>query len=157
MEDKKNIYLILENIRSVHNVASIFRTASTCAVVEILCVGTTPTPIDAYGNKRKDFTKVALGAEDMVPWRHAQTFEEAKEIYPIPFIAVEQIDNAVPYHTYTYPSTYALVFGAEVEGLSNETCSHCIVAVVIPMIHGGKESLNVAVACGVVLYRSLYA
>ncbi len=64
------IHILLDNIRSVHNVGSIFRTAECVGVSKIYCVGTTPVPIDRFGRKRKDFAKVSLGAEDMVSWEH---------------------------------------------------------------------------------------
>mgnify|MGYP000676880566 FL=1 len=68
----KELVLILDNIRSVHNVGSIFRTAETAGVNKIYCLGTTPIPVDRFGNKRSDFAKVALGAEDLVSWEYSE-------------------------------------------------------------------------------------
>jgi tRNA G18 (ribose-2'-O)-methylase SpoU len=70
-ERKRDVYLVLDNIRSVHNVGSIFRTAETLGISKIYCIDTTPTPLDRFGNKRSDFAKVSLGAEDTVAWEHA--------------------------------------------------------------------------------------
>jgi len=67
---KRNVCLVLDNIRSVHNVGSIFRTAETLGISEIYCLGTTPTPTDRFGNIRKDFVKVSLGAENFMKWKH---------------------------------------------------------------------------------------
>ena len=69
----KDLAIILDNIRSVHNVGSIFRTAETAGVSKIYCIGTTPTPLDRFGNKRSDFAKVALGAEDLIAWEYADS------------------------------------------------------------------------------------
>ena len=66
----KDIRLLLDNVRSVHNTGSIFRTAETLGIKKIYCAGTTPTPLDRFGRKRKDFAKVSLGAEDSVQWEH---------------------------------------------------------------------------------------
>ena len=68
--EKRDIRLILDNIRSVHNVGSIFRTAETLGIKKIYCLSTTPTPIDRFGRSRKDFAKVSLGSESMVSWEH---------------------------------------------------------------------------------------
>lgn len=67
---ERQVCLLLDNIRSVHNVGSIFRTADTLGISKIYCIGTTPTPLDRFGRKRKDFSKVSLGAEDSVKWEH---------------------------------------------------------------------------------------
>ena len=64
----KECILVLDNIRSVANVGSIFRTADCLGVLNIILVGTTPTPIDRFGRKRKDFIKVSLGAEEFIKW-----------------------------------------------------------------------------------------
>ena len=154
---KKKRVLVLENIRSTHNVGSIFRTASACAVTEIVCVGITPTPVDRFGNRRNDIAKVALGAENMLVWRHCDTVAEVKKYHALPFVGVERTPGAIPYHTYEYPIDCALVLGSEVGGLSKTTRSLCDAVITIPMAPDGKESLNVSVACGIVLYRSLYA
>ena len=73
------IYLLLDNIRSVHDVGSIFRTAETLGISKIYCAGTTPVPVDRFGRKRKDFAKVSLGAEDMVSWEYVTSCSSCKK------------------------------------------------------------------------------
>ena len=76
----RKTYLLLDNIRSVHNVGSIFRTAECAGVEKIYCVGTTPVPIDRFVRKRKDFAKVSLGAEELVEWEHVKEEEVASAV-----------------------------------------------------------------------------
>lgn len=146
--------VILYNIRSTHNVGSIFRTADGAGVRRVWLVGTTPAPIDRFGRKRADIAKVALGAEETVPWEHVDDMgaligklrQEGMQV-----VAVEQDPRSVPYHTYRPQGPTALVLGAEVEGLPQEVLDQCDAIIEIPM-RGSKESLNVSVAAGVVLY-----
>lgn len=149
--------LILHNIRSVHNVGSIFRTADAAGVSEIFLSGYTPTPLDRFGLPRKDFNKVSLGAELTVPWRKVATFGQAaalckKSGYLI--AAVEQDARATSLFSYTPNPTQpvALVFGNEVRGVSKQSLRLCDVILEIPM-RGKKESLNVSVSAGIALYR----
>lgn len=147
--------VILYNIRSTHNVGSIFRTADGAGVRRVWLVGTTPAPIDRFGRKRADIAKVALGAEETVPWEHVDDMgaligklrQEGMQV-----VAVEQDPRSVPYHTYRPQGPTALVLGAEVEGLPQEVLDQCDAIIEIPM-RGSKESLNVSVAAGVVLYK----
>src|SRR3989338_5190474 len=93
----KDCVLILDNIRSVENTGSIFRTAEGLGVSRIILVGTTPAPLDRFGRKRQDFAKVSLGAEGLMKWTHEKEIispiESLKaEGYQI--IALEQIANA---------------------------------------------------------------
>ena len=97
------VVVVLHNIRSVYNVASVFRTADGAGVAKIYLVGVTPTPFDRFGNYRKDFSKVALGAERLVQWEKRQAtsnlFKELKnQGYEI--LAVEQDKRAIPYYSY---------------------------------------------------------
>src|SRR3989344_6204809 len=100
MVDPRNkaVNLILYNIRSVHNVGSIFRTADGAGVRRLYLIGTTPTPIDRFGRARKDLSKVALGAEKSVPWEHrkniSQLFRELTE-QKTSIVGVEQDKRAV--------------------------------------------------------------
>ena len=91
--------LLLHNIRSVHNVGSIFRTADAAGVSEIILSGYTPGPLDHLGHERRDFVKVSLGAESMVNWRRVATITPAlkklkQEGYKI--IAIEQDKRSTP-------------------------------------------------------------
>ena len=150
----KNTRLILDNIRSVHNVGSIFRTAEAADVDRIYCIGTTPIPLDRFGQKRNDFAKVALGAEDLVKWEYLEIASTLvrklkKEGYKI--IALEQADNSVSYKKIKFTSKTALIVGNEVGGVSKTLLKLADQIAEIPMA-GKKESLNVAVATGIMLF-----
>ncbi len=70
-------YIVLDNLRSVYNVGSIFRTANAAGIDAVILCGTTPTPVDKHGLRRKDFAKVALGAEDTVAWEYVLSTVDA--------------------------------------------------------------------------------
>jgi len=80
MEEKHKIYVVLDNVRSIHNVGSIFRTADCAGVAKIYICGVTPSPIDRFGRKRPAFHKVALGAEDSVPCEYYKRTEQALSV-----------------------------------------------------------------------------
>jgi tRNA G18 (ribose-2'-O)-methylase SpoU len=148
---------ILDNIRSVHNVGSIFRTADGAGVEKIYCCGLTPTPLDRFGRVRKDFAKVSLGAEHAVPWEHvASTLRLVnalrKKGYAI--YAVEQAKNSKLYWKLwnKVPRKMVLVFGNEVHGLSSALLRRADTILELPM-RGKKESLNVSVVFGIVAYH----
>ena len=150
----KTVYLILQDIRSVHNVGSVFRTADAVGVVKLFLCGCTPTPVDRFGRKRTDMAKVALGAEEGVAWEYVESVEGAiqkcREI-GAEIVAVEQTENATPYTEYSVKAVTAFVLGEETKGLPGNIIKLCDKAVEIPM-RGEKESLNVSVAAGVVLF-----
>lgn len=148
--------LILHNIRSVHNVGSMFRTADAAGVSRILLSGYSPTPTDRFGLLRKDFAKVSLGADKTVLWKYAKTLGPVlkklkSEGYTI--AAVEQDKKSTPLFSWKPENTekIALIMGNEVHGLSKKILSHCDVVLEIPM-HGKKESLNVSVAAGIAMF-----
>lgn len=150
---------VLDNLRSVYNVGSIFRTCNAVGIEKIYLCGTTPTPLDKKGQKRKDFAKVALGAEDIVAWEYV---EDAKiviqklkgERYYI--ISLEQDKNAIDYKSVTIDNGGEVVFviGSEVDGVDHEIIKMSDVVAEIPML-GTKESLNVTIAFGIAVYRIL--
>lgn len=147
--------VVLHNIRSLHNVGSIFRTADACAVDKIVLVGYTPTPIDRFGRKEKMIAKTALGAEETIPWEQYADIETClntlrKEGNRI--VGVEQTPRSIDYREYASEGPTALVFGSEVEGLSKECIDACDVLIQIPM-RGSKESLNVSVCAGIILAK----
>lgn len=149
-----SIILILHNIRSVHNVGAIFRTADAIGVSEIVLSGYTPAPVDRFGKPRNDFAKTALGAQTQVPWRKVSSpgkeLDRFKERgYHI--VGVEQDRRAMSYRACKAPAHTVLLLGNEVRGLSLALRDRCDVLVEIPM-RGKKESLNVSVAAGIVLY-----
>ena len=150
---------VLDNLRSVHNVGSIFRTCNAAQIEKIYLCGTTPTPLDKRGHKRKDFAKVALGAEDKVKWEYREdtrsTIQELRSdgLY---VIALEQDEKAADYKDVDIndKSDIAFVIGNEVDGILKEALYECDVIAEIPML-GTKESLNVTIAFGVGVYRIL--
>lgn len=153
----KKCVLVLDNIRSVANVGSIFRTAESFRVSEVILVGTTPAPVDRFGRKRRDFAKVALGTEEVINWEYEKDVKEAinklrSEEYEI--IALESIANAESLTDFKTKDKFALIVGNEVGGVSVEALDMADKVVEIPMA-GTKESLNVAVATGVALYHLL--
>ncbi len=155
----KDIAVVLHNVRSVHNVGSIFRTADGAGIKKILLCGITPVPVDRFGRVRPEFAKVALGAEHFVPWEYKRTTALAlralkKEGYFV--VAVEQAPRARPYAALRKKKgKFVLVMGNEVEGLPKRILARADEIVEIPM-RGGKESLNVSVAFGVVAYGIQY-
>jgi 23S rRNA (guanosine2251-2'-O)-methyltransferase len=150
---------VLDNIRSVYNVGSIFRTANAVGIHKIYLCGITPTPLDAKGRRRSDFAKVALGAEDIVAWEYApSTLECVQKLKDEGsfIIAIEQSGSSVDYKSISIAEKedVAFIIGAEVEGVSQEVLEVCEVVAEIPML-GTKESLNVTIAFGIAVYRIL--
>ncbi len=164
------IVVILNNIRSNENVGSIFRTCDAAGVSKIILCGYTPAPVDRFGRENKGLIKASLGAEKFVEWEKAESFEEIIERLKIErfrIVGIEQDKNAIDYRKIENRKTknIALVFGNEVNGLSKEDLKLCDLVAEVP-IHGamvrqahhprnsmqGKESLNVAVCAGIVLY-----
>lgn len=152
----KTCVLILENLRSVENTASIFRTADGLGVSKIICVGTTPTPLDRFGRKRSDFAKVSLGAEN-IDWSYEKdlrfTIQDLRE-QGFKIIALEQHPKASKLRSFQASELkqFALIVGNETEGVSQEALEASEAIVEIPM-QGKKESLNVSVSTGIALYE----
>lgn len=151
--------VVLDNLRSVYNVGSIFRTANAVGIKKIYLCGTTPTPLDKKGEQRKDFAKVALGAEEAVKWEYLESTVECvkklkEENYFI--IALEQDKKSIDYKEVSVSGIEktAFVIGAEVVGISPDVLEQSDVIAEIPML-GTKESLNVTIAFGVAVYRIL--
>lgn len=157
------IAVILNNIRSNENVGSIFRTCDAAGVSKIFLCGYTPAPLDRFGRQNKALTKASLGAEKSVEWQKVENLKEAIEklkIEKFKIIGIEQSKNSINYNELknsklvTQYSNLAFIFGNEVDGLSQEDLALCDVVAEIPM-RGNKESLNVAVAVGIVLFGLL--
>ncbi len=135
-----------------------FRTADAAGVKRIILSGYTPGPTDPRGVPRRDFIKVSLGAEHFIPWDRSSTLAAAlkklkKEGYTI--VAVEQTKTSINLFDYKPKNKkLAVVMGNEVRGINTQNLKYCDVAVEIPM-QGKKESLNVAVACGIALFTLL--
>jgi tRNA G18 (ribose-2'-O)-methylase SpoU len=144
------VVVVLDNVRSLNNVGSFFRTCDAFAVERLMLCGITGTPPD------REIHKTALGAEQTVPWMHFRQTEEAvgllrDEGYTL--LAVEQVSGAAMLDRFV-PDTslkYALIFGNEVEGVDQNIVDICDGAIEIPQA-GTKHSLNVAVSGGVALW-----
>lgn len=154
--NKRDVFLVLHNIRSAYNVGSIMRTADAAGVSKIYFSGYTPTPTDRFGRVQKEIAKTALGAHTSVLWEHFSSVRvviDKLKKDKVFVVAIEQDNKAIDYRKLklTYPIAY--VFGNEVKGLSKQVISQCDAISVIPM-HGKKESLNVAVAAGIILFAS---
>lgn len=150
-------YLILENIRSAYNVGAIFRTADAAGVRKIYLTGYTPQPIDRFSRVQPEIEKTSLGASSYVPWEHVPTTEEAivrlqKE--DVTVVAVEQTEGAISLPSLREEGDTAYLFGNETEGVSEESIALADGAVFLPML-GKKESLNVSVCVGIVLYQHI--
>ena len=148
---ESGIVLILDNIRSAHNVGSAFRTADAFKADKIWLCGICATPPSA------EIHKSALGAEDSVPWEHrGDTLALVRELREAGYtvLSVEQTEHAVELQAFrrTPGARYALVFGNEVDGVQQEVVDASDGALVIPQF-GTKHSLNVSVSVGVVLWE----
>lgn len=154
---KRSVFVVIDNLRSNHNVGSIFRTADALGVSKIYLCGTTPTPVDKYGRPVGEIAKTALGAEKSIPWEYAKTTAGAiKKLKKTgaEIIAIEQSNNSLDYKKVKPRGDIAFVLGNEVDGVSKNILKLCDIVAEIPM-KGGKESLNVAVAGGVAMFRIL--
>lgn len=150
-------YLILENIRSAYNVGAMFRTADGAGVSKVFLIGYTPAPLDRFGRVQPEIEKTSLGASTEMAW------EQAEAIVPLlqklqaegfQIVAVEQSSTSVPLATFSVPEKVAYIMGNEIEGVSREALMVADVIVEIPML-GTKESLNVGVAAGIILYHDV--
>lgn len=151
--------LVLHNIRSAHNVGSMFRTADGAGVARIILSGYTPGPTDPRGKERQPFIKVSLGAEKIVPYSRGKVLSTTlkklkREGYTI--IALEQNKNSTSLFDYSPAKNekLAVVMGNEVRGINKQSLKHADHILHIPM-QGKKESLNVGVACGIALFTLL--
>lgn len=154
--------VILHDIRSVHNVGSIFRTADAAGVVKIILTGITPEPTDRLGKLRPQFQKVSLGAEKTIEWEKTKSALRAIDRLKrgrFTIFCVEQAKNSVTYATMKGKKLnldkVVLVMGNEVRGLPASILKRADAILEIPM-RGKKESLNVAVAFGIIIFHLLY-
>ncbi len=146
---KTPVIVILDNIRSMHNVGSVFRTADAFLVEAIFLCGFTPQP------PHRDIHKTALGATETIDWIYFATTVEAvnavkEKGYKI--FAIEQVEKSVSLEKFSSTEKIAVVFGNEVEGVSNEVLPLCDGYIEIPQL-GMKHSLNISVAAGIVLWE----
>ena len=155
LANKKPIVVVMDNIRSMHNVGSVFRTADAFLISGICLCGFTPQP------PHRDIQKTALGATDSVDWLYYEQTatavialkEQGYKVY-----AIEQtqgsiaLENFKTHLTQQENNSVAFVFGNEVEGVSNEVLTLCDGAVEIPQ-YGMKHSLNISIAAAIVLWE----
>lgn len=151
------IAVLLHNIRSAHNVGSIFRTADAAGVSRVYLSGYTPAPLDRFGRSQKDIAKTALGAEQTISWEYRRTC--AALIRKLKaggwrIVGVEQDSRSIDYRRMRVDQPTLFVLGNEVRGISNALRNMCDDLVEIPM-RGQKESLNVSVAAGIVLFEAI--
>jgi 23S rRNA (guanosine2251-2'-O)-methyltransferase len=146
--------VVLDNIRSLYNTGSFFRTADACGAERLVLCGITPRP-DQGGRQQRAIAKTALGAELTVPWEYqADTGAAllALEASGYQIVAVETSPAAIDLYEWTPAWPVCLVFGHERDGVTRDLDRHLVASVRIPMF-GQKRSLNVATAAGVVLYE----
>lgn len=150
-------YLIIENVRSAYNVGAMFRTADGAGVAKIFLVGYTPTPIDRFGRVQSEISKTSLGASETIPWEkydNSVTLITQLQAQGCTVVAVEQTSSSSSLTDFSVPATVAYVLGNEVVGVDQETLAVVDQVIDIPML-GAKESLNVSVAAGIIMYHGL--
>ena len=153
--ENNDIRILLHDVRSAHNVGSIFRTGEAIGVSRFYLTGYTPLPLDKFGRVIKEIAKTALGAEKSIAWEYAETprkiiGELRKQGFEI--VGLEQDARAIDYKNYVAQRRTLVLVGSEVAGMSAEFRNECDALLEIPM-QGMKESLNVSVAFGIALFR----
>jgi tRNA G18 (ribose-2'-O)-methylase SpoU len=148
---KLKLTVVLDNVRSMNNIGSVFRTSDAFLIEKVMLCGITATP------PHNDIRKTALGAEQSVPWEYfAQTEEAVKQLkhegYTV--IAIEQTEHAVRLDAFQPDAAqkYALIFGNEVKGVEQEVVNLCDFSIEIPQ-EGTKHSLNISVSVGIVVWE----
>jgi tRNA G18 (ribose-2'-O)-methylase SpoU len=147
--EKLDVIIVLDNVRSLSNIGSFFRTADAFRIGEIFLCGITACP------PHREIHKTALGAEESVKWRYFDTTEDACKYlkdnnYKIN--AVEQIEGSVMLNDFVPEQRSAYIFGNEVDGVDDDILQYCDAAVEIPQ-EGTKHSLNVSISGGIVMYH----
>ncbi len=148
---KMPVVVVLDNVRSMHNVGSVFRTADAFLIDAIWLCGYTPRP------PHRDIHKTALGATETVDWHYEPDPLEALNRLKLDgyrLFAIEQVEKSIPLHEFSFPSDekLAVVFGNEVTGVSAGVLELCEGSLEIPQ-YGTKHSLNISVAAGIVLWE----
>ncbi|MFH1298490.1 MAG: RNA methyltransferase [Patescibacteria group bacterium] len=145
----QDIIVVLDNIRSLHNVGAIFRTCDGAGVKKVYLCGMTGTP------PRREITKTAIGAEETIDWEYRKSSVRLvrhlkKQGYKI--VALEKNKKSKNFHETKYGSPLCLVVGHEINGIKEKILQDADLTVHIPM-RGLKESLNVATAFGIAIYE----
>ena len=148
--EKTPLILVLDDIRSLHNIGSVFRTADAFLIEKIILCGITATP------PNKEIHKTALGATETVTWEHHESVLDVitnlkKE--NITTLAIEQVESSIFLQDFRVDKTqkYALIFGNEVYGVAQEAVALCDGCIEIPQL-GTKHSLNISVSAGIVVW-----
>lgn len=154
-------FVILHDVRSSHNVGAIFRTADAAGVSTVYLCGYTPSPIDRFGRPNEKLAKTALGAATTMNWEHhTDTVALILKLKSegVFVVVVEQTQHSVSLFKAAIPNdrSVAFVLGNEVLGVPLEVSAAADLVVELPML-GQKESLNVAVTTGIVLYLDLFS
>jgi 23S rRNA (guanosine2251-2'-O)-methyltransferase len=159
MKQKNNFSILLHDIRSVQNVASIFRLADCIGAEEIILSGITPGPTDRFGRDRSDFVKISLGAEKVVKSQRVESVLEFIEKWKSTgglVVALEQDARAVDYKEFAkeieQDKKYLIIPGREREGLEEDILQLCDVVCEISQ-YGQKESLNIFSSLSIFLYK----
>jgi tRNA G18 (ribose-2'-O)-methylase SpoU len=147
---KTPLIVILDNIRSLNNIGSVFRTSDAFLIEKIYLCGITATP------PHKDIHKTALGSTDTVAWEYVEdtlSLIEQLKASNIKILSIEQAENSTMLDDFTPEpnTTYAIVMGNEVKGVQQDVVSASDTVIEIPQ-YGTKHSLNISVSCGVVLW-----
>ncbi len=147
---KTPIHIILDDIRSLNNIGSVFRTGDAFLIEKIHLCGITATP------PNKEINKTALGATETVDWEYHESVLSAiiqLKKAGTTILAIEQVENAIQLQDFTIipNQPYGLIFGNEVFGVSQEAITLCDGCIEIPQL-GTKHSLNIAVSTGIVLW-----
>ncbi len=148
---KSSLVVVLDNVRSLHNVGSVFRTGDAFTVAHVYLTGITGTP------PHREIHKSALGATESVPWsyhEHTQILISQLKEQGYEIVIVEQTTNSQSLEVFEPKAEkkYCLVFGNEVEGVSDEVVEMANISLEIPQ-SGTKHSLNVSVCAGIVLWH----
>jgi 23S rRNA (guanosine2251-2'-O)-methyltransferase len=151
---KHTAAVLLHNVRSAHNVGSILRTADAAGVARVYLTGYSPKPLDRFGRSQKEIAKTALGAESNVPWEYTKSPFAIVAVLRVRgwrIVGVEQDPRSTDYRKFKSNKPTLFVFGNEVNGIPQKLLTVCDSIIEIPM-RGKKESLNVSVAAGIILF-----
>jgi tRNA G18 (ribose-2'-O)-methylase SpoU len=149
-EEKTPIIVVLDNIRSLNNIGSVFRTSDAFLIEKIYLCGITAKP------PHRDINKTALGATETVAWEHREnTLSLVKQLQEDDYkvYAIEQVEGSIMLNDFKVKSTekYAFIFGNEVDGVQQEVVNQCDGSIEIPQL-GTKHSLNISVSAGIVIW-----
>ncbi len=148
---KMPVVVVMDNIRSMYNVGSVFRTSDAFLIEKIYLCGITARP------PHKEIRKTALGADESVEWEYVEdavVLSEKLREQGYELIAIEQVDKSIPLQDFepNADKKYALILGNEVKGVQQKVIDQCQISLEIPQ-SGTKHSLNVSVCAGIVLWK----